>query len=62
MPFGSKMALIIHDNRKYVKRTFYCMMNTGFGAGIMIPAFLHGKSTFKGKNHILFCIGKTIRH
>ena len=35
---GSKMALIIHDNRKFAKRTFYCMMNTGFRAGIMIPA------------------------
>ena len=62
MLVGSKMALIIHGNRKYAKRAFYCMMNTGFWAGIMIPAFLHGKSTFKGKNHILFCIGKTIRH
>lgn len=31
--------LIIHDNRKYVERVFYCMMNTGIGAGIMIPAF-----------------------
>jgi len=38
MAFGSKMALIIHDNRKYAKRAFYCMMNTGFGVGIMIPA------------------------
>lgn len=37
MPFGSKMALIILDNRKFAKRTFYCMMNTGFWAGIMIP-------------------------
>lgn len=38
MSFGSKMALIILDNRKYAKRAFYCMMNTGFVAGIMIPA------------------------
>ncbi len=38
MPVGSKMALIIHDNRKYAKRAFYCMMNIGFGAGIMILA------------------------
>ncbi len=35
---GSKMALIIHDNRKYAKRAFYCMMNTAFWVGIMIPA------------------------
>lgn len=62
MPVGSKMDLIIHDNRKYAKRAFYCMINVGFVAGIMIPAFLHGKSTFKGKSHILFRIGKTIRH
>ncbi len=38
MSFGSEMALIIHDNRKYAKRAYYCMMNTGFLAGIMIPA------------------------
>ncbi len=29
---GYKMGLIIHDNRKFAKRAFYCMMNTGFGA------------------------------
>ena len=38
MAFGSKMALIILDNRKYVERAFYCMTNVGFGTGIMIPA------------------------
>ena len=38
MPVGSKMALIIQDNRKFAKRALYCMMNTGFGVGIMIPA------------------------
>lgn len=37
MLFGSKMALIIHDNREYMKRAFsYCMMNTVFAVGIMI--------------------------
>ena len=39
MPVGSKMTLIIHDNRKYAERVFYCMRNTGFWAGIVIPAF-----------------------
>ncbi len=38
MLVGSKKALIIYDNRKYAKRAFYCMMNTGFWVGIMIPA------------------------
>ena len=39
MPVGSKMTLIIHDNRKYAERAFYCMRNTGFWAGIVIPVF-----------------------
>lgn len=39
MAFGSKMSLVIHDNRKFAQRAFYGMMNTGFVAGIMIPVF-----------------------
>ena len=38
------------------------MLEDAFGAGIMIPAFLYGKSAFKGKRHILFCMGKAISH
>ena len=31
-----KMALIIHDNRKFVKRAFYGMMNTGLVAFVYL--------------------------
>ncbi len=45
-----KIALIIHDNRKYAKRAFYCIRNTEFGVGIMIPAFLIQSSLISPRN------------
>ena len=37
---GKDRFRVIHDNRKYMERAFYCMRNTGFWVGIVIPAFL----------------------